>query len=98
MVIKTYALFTTSGDETDEESNVHILLDETITRTEVSDDGGIKITTFIPTTFIFDMCDVTSINKSSHAGYSTIRYMNDNSFSIRMSFEKVERLFKLCHG
>lgn len=97
MIIKTLALFTAPQDSTDPDDLLSEINGEVVTQKEFDEDGIPKLTHLYPTQFVFDMKDVISINVSAHCGYSTIRYVND-SYSIRMSFEKLERLFKLCKG
>jgi hypothetical protein len=88
MIVRTMALFTSHQDSTDESEEVAKLLGETVRQ---NDDE------LIPTPFTFDMYDVISINKSSHAGYTTIRTIAGD-YSVQVKWETLSRLFQICKG
>ena len=44
-------------------------------------------------TFLFDFSDVFGINISSHEGFVTIRFNNQDSFTIKMAYEQAKDNF-----
>ena len=98
MLIKTCALFTTTLNTSDPDDVINELINEVVEQINTNPDTGEQEKTMLyPTRFVFDMKQVIAINKSCHAGYSTIRYTSE-SYTVKISFEKLERLFFLCKG
>lgn len=92
MIIKTRALFKSSYNTVTDEIDK---ITEDVLKQQ-ADDG--YFVDMIPTDFEFNFYDVVQINRSSHDGYSTVCIKSFGSISIKMPFEKIERLFKLCKG
>ncbi len=93
MIIKTQALFTTVDNSTDVEELINKEVGDVV---EQIVDG--EKTVLVPGTFVFDFKDVAAFNRSCTDGYTQLCFCNGQKMSVKMQFERVERLYKLCKG
>lgn len=90
MIIKTIALFTSDNGVTSSTDEISEILGEVLW------DGDQKL---YPTPFIFDFFDVVAMFECTHTdkGYTAVVLKTGRSYSIKMSWETAERLYRLCH-